>query len=81
MCCLFRVKQIPIVKIAVWCFSAGFGASAVLDFYDPNVKKFGGRGWIRTIEVGDNRFTVCPLWPLGNPPVLELMMGLEPATC
>ena len=26
----------------------------------------GGGGWIRTIEVEDNRFTVCPLWPLGN---------------
>ena len=26
-------------------------------------------GWrrIRTFEVVDNRFTVCPLWPLGNP--------------
>ncbi len=30
---------------------------------------FGGRGWIRTIEVTDNRFTVCPLWPLGNSPI------------
>ena len=29
---------------------------------------FGGRRWIRTIEVSDNRFTVCPLWPLGNSP-------------
>ena len=29
------------------------------------VKNGGGR-WIRTIEVGDSRFTVCPLWPLGN---------------
>ena len=29
---------------------------------------FGGERWIRTIEVGDNRFTVCPLWPLGNLP-------------
>ena len=28
----------------------------------------GGRGWIRTTEVTDNRFTVCSLWPLGNPP-------------
>ena len=28
----------------------------------------GGRGWIRTTEVVDNRFTVCSLWPLGNPP-------------
>ena len=27
----------------------------------------GGGRWIRTIEVRDNRFTVCPLWPLGNP--------------
>ena len=30
---------------------------------------FGGSGWIRTTEVSDNRFTVCPLWPLGNAPI------------
>ena len=29
----------------------------------------GGRGWIRTTEVADDRFTVCSLWPLGNPSV------------
>ena len=29
----------------------------------------GGSGWIRTTEVEDNRFTVCPLWPLGNSPI------------
>ena len=29
---------------------------------------FGGRGWIRTTEARRNRFTVCPLWPLGNSP-------------
>ena len=29
----------------------------------------GGQGWIRTTEVGDGRFTVCSLWPLGNLPV------------
>ena len=29
----------------------------------------GGRGWIRTTEVADGRFTVCSLWPLGNPSV------------
>ena len=28
----------------------------------------GGGWWIRTTEVSDNRFTVCPLWPLGNSP-------------
>ena len=31
----------------------------------------GGSGWIRTTEVTDNRFTVCPLWPLGNAPILN----------
>ena len=30
------------------------------------IPSLGGRGWIRTTEVVDNRFTVCPLWPLGN---------------
>ena len=30
---------------------------------------FGGGEWIRTTEVVDNRFTVCPLWPLGNSPI------------
>ena len=36
----------------------------------------GGRGWIRTTEVSDNRFTVCPLWPLGNSPtyIISLMV-------
>ena len=29
----------------------------------------GGSGWIRTTEGGANRFTVCPLWPLGNAPI------------
>ena len=53
---------------------------------------YGGRRWIRTTEVSDNRFTVCPLWPLGNSPIckayclnsrliLELVDGLEPPTC
>ena len=31
----------------------------------------GGRGWIRTTEVIDDRFTVCSLWPLGNPSTLS----------
>ena len=29
----------------------------------------GGGGRIRTIEENRNRFTVCPLWPLGNSPL------------
>ena len=33
-------------------------------------------GWrrIRTFEVVDNRFTVCPLWPLGNPSIKVLQL-------
>ena len=34
----------------------------------------GGRGWIRTTEVSDDRFTVCSLWPLGNSPIYELFI-------
>ena len=30
---------------------------------------FNGRRWIRTTEASCSRFTVCPLWPLGNPPI------------
>ena len=46
----------------------------------------GGGCWIRTSEVVDNRFTVCPLWPLGKSPILklqdlELVNGVEPSTC
>ena len=31
--------------------------------------RFGGGRWIRTTESTANRFTVCPLWPLGNSPI------------
>ena len=34
----------------------------------------GGGEWIRTTEVVDNRFTVCPLWPLGNSPIKYLVL-------
>ncbi len=33
---------------------------------------FGGGGRIRTIEAIRSRFTVCPLWPLGNSPIFYL---------
>ncbi len=41
------------------------GANMLFGFH------FGGRRWIRTIEATCNRFTVCPLWPLGNPPIFS----------
>ena len=34
----------------------------------------GGGEWIRTTEVVDNRFTVCPLWPLGNSPINDSIL-------
>ena len=34
--------------------------------YNPGLKVSGWRR-IRTFEGVANRFTVCPLWPLGNP--------------
>ena len=36
-------------------------------FFEPSSS--GGRRWIRTTEAKRNRFTVCPLWPLGNAPI------------
>ena len=37
-------------------------------------------------KLKSNRFTVCPLWPLGNSSIsnckkVELVDGLEPPTC
>ena len=40
---------------------------------------FGGRWWIRTTEVIDDRFTVCSLWPLGKPPVSSCPVRLDSA--
>ena len=37
----------------------------------------GGGRWIRTTEVTDNRFTVCPLWPLGNSPIFTCALKRE----
>ena len=36
---------------------------------------FGGGGWIRTTEGIASRFTVCPLWPLGNSSVCNFGAG------
>ena len=48
----------------------------------------GGGRWIRTTEGIASRFTVCPLWPLGNSSIftfavdwVELVDGFEPPTC
>ena len=38
----------------------------------PRFYFVGGGWWIRTTEIVDNRFTVCPLWPLGKSSVLYI---------
>ena len=52
----------------------GKGANYIKLYKNKPVRKsygFGGSGWIRTTEAKRNRFTVCPLWPLGNTPILN----------
>ena len=46
------------------------------DLSVAKVSCLGGRGWIRTTEGTTNRFTVCPLWPLGNSPLFSFCSGV-----
>ena len=39
-----------------------------------SIGSFGGRWWIRTTEVIDDRFTVCSLWPLGKPSIFDYQL-------
>ena len=40
-------------------------------------RMFGGGRRIRTFEIADNGFTVRPLWPLGNPSNIFILMSLK----
>ena len=56
----------------------------VIIYYSTFLRKYAsGWRWIRTTESVANRFTVCPLWPLGNPSIIPIKLveptiGLEP---
>ena len=52
--------------------SANFCIAHRVNYID--VVNNGGGGRIRTFEVDDGRFTVCSLWPLGNP-TTGVMLG------
>ena len=55
--------------------SLGISLGIVCDMQD------GGGRRIRTFEVCDGRFTVCSLWPLGNPTYLMVpATGIELVT-
>ena len=51
-------------------YSRDFKSRASASSATPARRGENGRRWIRTTEAFRSRFTVCPLWPLGNPPVL-----------
>ena len=62
--CLFTIPQ-----TAIRCTSHLIGQKKT-----DLLSKFGllhGWGWIRTTEAICSRFTVCPLWPLGNPSIYK----------
>ena len=42
-------------------------------------EKENGWRWIRTTEANCSRFTVCPLWPLGNLPIIQFNIKLYKA--
>ena len=65
--------------------SANWATSARPDAYikqSAQAIRLNGWRWIRTTEATCNRFTVCPLWPLGNPSIFLWVgpIGLEPMT-
>ncbi len=43
---------------------------------EKSPKETGWR-WIRTTEASCSRFTVCPLWPLGNPSMSYFLDSYE----
>ena len=50
-----------------------FGAKKNTNHPKRVIGIFGGGRWIRTIEGIASRFTVCPLWPLGNSPICNFV--------
>ena len=64
---LFRKLIIPYLSVFVNTFLGFFGDEIKNRRKNGGFDCFGGGRWIRTIEARRNRFTVCPLWPLGNP--------------
>ena len=42
------------------------GRHSTIELHPHIIYFYGGGWWIRTTESIANRFTVCPLWPLGK---------------
>ena len=67
----FSIFLSPNYNICIWYVKRSAKPDAVKQSEKAPAccKCFGGGGRIRTIESWANRFTVCPLWPLGYSPV------------
>ena len=63
----YSVFRIAGVRFELTTF--GLWARRASRLLHPALFIFNGWRRIRTFEVVDNRFTVCPLWPLGNPSI------------
>ena len=69
---LFLTFPFPWIMIPLW-------RTSVLFLWkrkrrrEQHPRRRGGGGWIRTTEAKRNRFTVCPLWPLGNSSEYEIV--------
>ena len=50
---------------------SGYEPDELPDCSTPRYEINGWR-WIRTTEAICSRFTVCPLWPLGNPSIMKI---------
>ena len=57
---------------------SGYEPDELPDCSTPRYEINGWR-WIRTTEAICSRFTVCPLWPLGNPSIFFLFDGTNRA--
>ena len=64
----------------IWTYDLRVMSPTSFQTAPPRVINLNGWRRIRTFEGGANRFTVCPLWPLGNPSIKPIN-GLEPLTC
>ena len=59
----------PVIRVHSAGFNAWFLIRSMLSIrYLPASILCGGQARIRTLEADGNRFTVCPLWPLGYLP-------------
>ena len=66
----------------IWTYDLRVMSPTSFQTAPPRDNNYKNNGWrrIRTFESVANRFTVCPLWPLGNPSI-KPTIGLEPITC